>query len=460
VEQRKHALGILPTGAGKSLAFQEGAYRVPGVTLVLSPTISLMQDQVHRLISRGVPAVAFNSGAGMSVAQQERHLQDIRAGRVRVVFATPERLRFHDTFTRHLEGLVGLLVVDEAHCVSLWGQDFRPDYLRIRRYYEALGSPTVLALTATATPSMRIEICEQLGIPQARVVATGFSRPELSFSARRFERKYEKQHVLPGFLKAKTPTGAGIVFTVTTKDADNLSALAIAMGIPSGVYHAKLDDDVRRDVQERFMSGELNLVFATKAFGLGLDRPDIRWILHYSTPRSLEDYAQEAGRAARDGQPASCDLWHCPTEFNGFDGSAKHENCKFRRVGPFFRAVEESLDDDGWLRAEAVSPEMADFQDSDRRVMLAHLEEVGALKIVMRRGRDYQVRLDELTSDREQQIRERLEIILKAKLTRLGSMKRYATAVDKHAQRLQRYFDLPRNDRRRRPIESAEAGMA
>jgi ATP-dependent DNA helicase RecQ len=298
-------LAVMPTGAGKSLCYQVPAVLAAGQTVVVSPLIALMKDQCDKLDALGVAAVQFNSQCSAeAIAHAEQAIAD---GRARVVFCTPERLA-DAAFVKLLrQRPVSLLVVDEAHCISQWGHDFRPAFLEIGVAARALGSPVVLALTATANDEVAAEIMEKLGIPRAGLVDTGAYRTNLHYAVETFEREEDK--LQRALALATGLQGSGIVYTATVKAAEALfAALSEALGESVGLYHGRQPANERRAAQERFMAGNLRVMVATNAFGMGIDKPDIRFVLHYQVPASLDAYYQESGRAGRDGERADCVL--------------------------------------------------------------------------------------------------------------------------------------------------------
>ena len=300
-------LCVMPTGAGKSLCFQLPALMMEHLTLVVSPLISLMGDQVRQLQALGVPALLLNSM--QDSREQSQVLAKLRDGFSGLLYLAPERFAAA-SFRRHLPELkTSLLVVDEAHCLSFWGHDFRPEYMKLAEIREALHSPVTMALTATATPAVRQDIVRMLGLRQPRIHVTGFDRPNLTYACRRLDTEAEKDEALLQGL-AKQP-GSGIVYCATRRGVEQLTAL-FQERFPKRViraYHAGMDADARTRSQEDFMSAPGAVVVATNAFGMGINKPDIRFVIHYNIPASLEAYYQEAGRAGRDGRPAQCVLY-------------------------------------------------------------------------------------------------------------------------------------------------------
>lgn len=299
-------LCIMPTGGGKSLCYQLPAIARGGLTLVVSPLIALMKDQVDSLSAIGIRSTCINSS--LSPSEQRSRMDAMSAGQYSMVYIAPERLR-NTLFLEKLKSAnVQLLAVDEAHCISEWGHDFRPDYARLGKLRERIGSPQTIALTATATPTVRDDVAKQLQLREPQVFITGFARPNLHFEVWQAAKEQEKQQLLLEFLES-TP-GSGIVYAATRKRCEELHLLLtheLARKQRSvGLYHAGLSPDDRRLVQDEFMSGRVPIIIATNAFGMGIDKSDLRFVVHYNMPGSLEAYYQEAGRAGRDGLRSRC----------------------------------------------------------------------------------------------------------------------------------------------------------
>jgi ATP-dependent DNA helicase RecQ len=300
------SLTIMPTGGGKSLCYQVPATLLPGVTLVVSPLISLMKDQVDGLEAAGVPASFINST--LPVGEMAARLDAAQRGDLKLLYVAPERFDA-EGFRRRLADLpVSLLAVDEAHCVSEWGHDFRPSYLRLREVRTLLGNPPVAALTATATEEVRRDIVRQLGLREPAVLVTGFDRRNLVWHVLQAKNDSEKDRLVLRLLKGRD--GSAIIYASTRKAVDGITGLLNGMGTPAVGYHAGLPDRDRKRIQDEFMSGKVRVVVATNAFGMGIDKPDVRVVIHYNLPGNLEAYYQEAGRAGRDGGDSDCVLIH------------------------------------------------------------------------------------------------------------------------------------------------------
>lgn len=306
---RNDTVAIMPTGAGKSICFQIPALLFEGVTLVISPLISLMKDQVDSLRQLGIAAVYINSS--VSKAQLYKDLQNISAGFYKIIYIAPERLTSEylpDSF-KNLN--ISMVAVDEAHCLSQWGHDFRPSYRNILNFTNSLRiKPIISAFTATATPEVKTDIINLLGLKQLNVFVTGFDRPNLYFSVLRGE---VKDKFVIDYVK-KHQDEAGIIYVGTRKDVDALQVLLEIKGVKAGRYHAGMTDEERNQMQEDFLYDNLSVMVATNAFGMGIDKPNVRYVIHYNMPKNMEAYYQEAGRAGRDGLSGNCILLYSPQD--------------------------------------------------------------------------------------------------------------------------------------------------
>ena len=297
----RDVMGVMPTGAGKSLCYQIPAMLLSGITLVVSPLISLMKDQVSKLVQAGIPGAYINSS--LTSAQYKEVLRRASNGQYKIIYAAPERLETEEFLRFALETQISLVAVDEAHCVSQWGQDFRPSYLNIARFTNKLKNrPVVGAFTATATSEVKKDMQRLLGLQDPLNLTTGFDRPNLYFQTARPKSKTAYFHKII----ENQRNASGIVYCATRKTVDAICADLQRHGFPAARYHAGMQDDDRRKSQDDFLSDNALIMVATNAFGMGIDKPDVRFVIHYNMPKNPEGYYQEAGRAGRDGKPSSC----------------------------------------------------------------------------------------------------------------------------------------------------------
>lgn len=306
----RSAAAVFPTGAGKSLCYQLPALLLPGLTLVVSPLIALMKDQIDQLRAKGIAAARMDSS--LSAEESRGVWSAVERGDLRLLYVAPERFnneRFRELIQRTR---VSLFAVDEAHCISEWGHNFRPDYLKLARFAELCGTERILALTATATPRVLDDICRGFGVKPECAVRTGFYRPNLTIRVTPVAAA-ERDLLLLARLRERPP-GPAIVYVTLQRTAEQVAAQLTADGLSARAYHAGMEDTERATVQDWFIGSDRAIVVATIAFGMGIDKADIRYVYHYNAPKSIENFSQEIGRSGRDGRPSTCELFLCPDD--------------------------------------------------------------------------------------------------------------------------------------------------
>jgi len=312
------SLAIFPTGSGKSLCYQFVATQLPHLTLVVSPLLALMKDQLEFLHSKGIAAASIDST--LTAEQNKQVMNDIRSGQCKILMVSVERFK-NERFRQFIESVpVSMLVVDEAHCISEWGHNFRPDYLKLPAYQQALNIPLVLLLTATATKKVKLDMARRFAIAPDNVIQTGFYRPNLNVKVLPVVEANKDKALLRELAHQQ---GAGIVYVTLQQTAEKVARYLQQSGFAAKAYHAGLDNDVRQTIQQDFMQNKLQVVVATIAFGMGIDKSDIRFVVHYDLPKSIENYSQEIGRGGRDGKTANC------TVLANLDGIVTIENFVF-----------------------------------------------------------------------------------------------------------------------------------
>ncbi|WP_271273684.1 RecQ family ATP-dependent DNA helicase [Aliamphritea hakodatensis] len=299
--QGHSSLAIFPTGSGKSLCYQLSALQLPHLTLVVSPLLALMKDQLEFLHSKGIPAARIDSG--MSFEENRQVMADARSGKLKILMVSVERFK-NERFRQFIAGIpLSMLVVDEAHCISEWGHNFRPDYLKLPVYRETLNIPLVLLLTATATEQVKVDMAAKFAIQPEHIVQTGFYRPNLDLSVWAVAEQQRHDRLLEALQQSP---GAAVVYVTLQQTAEKVAEFLQHRGLNAAAYHAGFKDEQRQQVQDDFMAGRVQVVVATIAFGMGVDKSDIRCVVHYDLPKSVENYSQEIGRAGRDGAPSNC----------------------------------------------------------------------------------------------------------------------------------------------------------
>jgi ATP-dependent DNA helicase RecQ len=375
-------LAVMPTGQGKSLCYQLPALILPGLSLIISPLVALMKDQVDNLLEKNLDQVTLINNQ-IPLAEHRRRIEGIRQGRYKLVYIAPERLRNRHFAAEINEMQVDLLVVDEAHCISQWGHDFRPDYLYIREFSQGLSvRPRHLALTATATPAVQQDILRQLGIAGAEKIAVSSDRPNLFISVQQVSNDKEKLDLLGGVL-AQT-NGSSIIYAATRKGSEMVAGWAkSSLGVEAECYHAGLEPAERTRIQEAFITGKIRLVAATNAFGMGIDKPDIRLVAHFNFPSSLEAYYQEIGRAGRDGLPALCLLFFSLADKSLQEWMINKDAVTREDLAVFWRTCVKFADGN----QTAVPAEVLEQQGLDeikQRLVISMLERIRALRLVER----------------------------------------------------------------------------
>lgn len=376
VLEGNNTLAIMPTGAGKSLCYQLPSLHLPGTTVVVSPLISLMKDQVDKLEEAGLEASQLNSS--LTTEEHEENLEQIKTDKADFIFVTPERFTSGEFLQELRKRTVNFVVIDEAHCISEWGHDFRPAYLSLGAAIKTLSLPPVLALTATATPEVTADIEKQLDLGKLQVVKTGIYRPNLYFGVKRVTNEREKHEELIRILNEHE--GVGIIYAATVKTVEELTDWLKAFDFKIEKYHGRMKAGERKQNQDAFMNGEHKAIVATNAFGMGIDKPDIRFVVHYQMPGSLEAYYQEAGRAGRDSETATCSLFYqlADRRTQQFFLGGKHP--KFDDILAVYQALQTLPAGETPVALATVQEQANTVSDGKVRVVLSLLKELKIVK--------------------------------------------------------------------------------
>ncbi|KAA6460140.1 ATP-dependent DNA helicase RecQ [Acidobacteria bacterium AB60] len=427
----RDTLLVQPTGSGKSAVYQIAGALLQGPTVIVSPLIALQKDQADSIQASSLePTVVLNST--LTAEEHRRTLEEIENGSVEYIFLAPEQLRKPDTVERLKAANVSLFAVDEAHCISQWGHDFRPDYLALNHIIEALDHPPVLAMTATASKEVREEIIARLGMNTPRVFVHGFDRPNISLRVDLFSSKDEKYQAL--LRRVEFADKPGIVYVATHKNAETIAADLQAINVPAVFYHGGLKAREREEIQNRFMNGDVPVIVATNAFGMGVDKPDIRFVYHADVSDSVDAYYQEIGRAGRDGEPAEAVLFYRPQDISSQSFKTGTAHVDAEALEAVYNAL---VDQKGPITREELC--QASKFSARKLVGLIHkLEETGAMATLedgMLQATSTRP-LSEVIEGAEQHQKLQKEL----RKTRLQQMQQYAEWRSCRRERLLRYF--------------------
>lgn len=429
---KKDTLVVMPTGSGKSAIYQIAGLMVKGSVLVISPLIALQKDQVDSINSQNGEAEAVVLNSTQRIAESREALEKIEGGEGKYIFLAPEQLRKRETLESLESAKISLFVVDEAHCISEWGHDFRPDYLQLGAIIERLGHPIVLAMTATASPEVREEIIQRLGMRKARTFVHGFDRPNIYLRVDQFDSEDKKlEAVIHRVRWAEKP---GIVYVSTRKAAEEVMRLLEEEGIHALFYHGGLKASERHEIQDAFMSGNAEVIVATNAFGMGVDKANIRFVYHYDVCESLDAYYQEIGRAGRDGEKAEAVLFFRHEDI----GAAKFKSSEGKLAAEQVEQVAEIIADQEGPVAPGKIADQANVSERKLTSAIHRLEDVGALEVLA--TGEVQLAEDADVTEAAQAAADEQERRREMKQTRLRQMQEYADTSACRRGHLLRYF--------------------
>jgi ATP-dependent DNA helicase RecQ len=369
------SLAIFPTGSGKSLCYQFTALHLPHLTLVVSPLLALMKDQLEFLAAKGIAAASIDSS--LSFEQSKQVMQDVQQGKLKILMVSVERFK-NERFRQLIQSVpLSMLVIDEAHCISEWGHNFRPDYLKLPAYRQQLNIPTVLLLTATATAKVKKDMAKRFAIEPSQVVQTGFYRANLDLTVLPLGQRDKDQGLLDS---VRSQQGCGIVYVTLQQSAEQVARFLAQQGIVARAYHAGLEGELRQSIQQDFMQGKIQVVVATIAFGMGIDKADIRFVIHYDLPKSIENYSQEIGRAGRDGRQAQCVFLANLDGLNTLENFVYGDTPELQGIEYVLNNIRQESQDGQWeMQLNGLSND-SNIRQLPLKTMLVQLELLGVIK--------------------------------------------------------------------------------
>lgn len=382
------SLAIFPTGSGKSLCYQLTATHLPNLTLVVSPLLALMKDQLAFLKSKGIAAASIDSS--LTPEENQQVMADVRSGKIKILMISVERFK-NERFRQFINSVaISMLVVDEAHCISEWGHNFRPDYLKLPQYQQELNIPLVLLLTATATKKVKRDMCQKFSIAQQHVVQTGFYRANLDLNIVPVSSQ-QKDATLKQIITQQN--GTGIVYVTLQQTAQTVADYLTATGLKAVAYHAGFDSDTRKNIQTQFMNGAYDVVVATIAFGMGIDKSDIRYVIHYDLPKSIENYSQEIGRAGRDGAPSNCFVLANLDGINTVENFVYGDTPELSGIQAVIHNIQTEMQNGQWETQLIPLSNASNIRQLALKTLLIQLEMMGAIKPMYSYFAEFKIKL-------------------------------------------------------------------